>query len=360
MEAKYVRWRQNYLRSSDQGLYCFYNGKGDNGDAITCSEAHGYAMLIAVLHRNQQDFDGLLRFFLNFRNKNGLMKWQIRMKNGQTYVEEDGESSATDGDIDIATSLFQASKLFPQGGPPAYPPGTYFHEASRLCKSILDHTIHPTLHVPLLGDWCNQESNEARRLYDSTRSSDFILSSFLLFHRMHPDPNVRSRWQEVLESTLQLVLSQPNPSGLIADFYEFDRSSSTWRPARGKLLESENDGQMSWNACRTPWRLAHYYAVTGDRRILPLLERMKSTLQDPRRTDFPKVRAGIRVEDGAAMVDYSDRSFIAPVGYLCHSLGDSQGHRSCVDALNQEEESYFGDSIDLVIAEQAMAAPYWL
>lgn len=50
------------MRSSPMGMYCFYNGSGDNGDAVTCSEAHGYAMLIAVLHGNQSDFDGLLSF----------------------------------------------------------------------------------------------------------------------------------------------------------------------------------------------------------------------------------------------------------------------------------------------------------
>ena len=50
MEQKYQQWCQTYMRSSPQGLYCFYNESGDNGDAVTCSEAHGYAMLIAVLH----------------------------------------------------------------------------------------------------------------------------------------------------------------------------------------------------------------------------------------------------------------------------------------------------------------------
>lgn len=56
-------------------------------------------MLIAVLHRNQPDLDGLLRFLLHFRNPRGLMKWQVRARggNGELYVEEDGETCATDG-----------------------------------------------------------------------------------------------------------------------------------------------------------------------------------------------------------------------------------------------------------------------
>ena len=65
----------------------------------------------------------------------------------------------------------------------------------------------------------------------------------------------------------------------------------------------------------TAWRLAHYYAVSGDQRILPLLQTMKKTLMG---CQFPAIPAGVR------------------------------------------EADYFGDSIDLVIAEEAMAAPVWL
>ena len=85
MDAKYAAWQRTYLRSSPKGLYwcvgspvradcSFYNGSGDNGDAATCSEAHGYAMLIATLMRNQDELDGLLHFFLAHRNRNGLMQ----------------------------------------------------------------------------------------------------------------------------------------------------------------------------------------------------------------------------------------------------------------------------------------------
>jgi len=114
------------------------------------------------------------------------------------------------------------------------------------------HCIHPQLFVPLLGDWCDTDSKENRRLYDSTRSSDFILSSFLLFHMKHPDPHARVQWQRVLESTLQVALSQlhVNKTGLLADFLVYD-SRHGWNPAKGKHLESKHDGEMSWNACRT-------------------------------------------------------------------------------------------------------------
>ncbi|WFD31199.1 hypothetical protein MSPP1_002233 [Malassezia sp. CBS 17886] len=330
---------------------------GDNGDAITCSEAHGYAMLIAVLHGNQADFDSLLAFFLAYRNNHGLMNWQVRMdKHGRLYVESDAEDCATDGDIDIATALFLANQKWSHGSQ-SYPAGAYLAEGARLADAIMAYCIHPQLHVPLLGDWCNQDGKENCRLYDSTRSSDFILSSFLLFHFKHPDAGARARWQQVLEATLQAAISQQNvsSSGLIADFLVY--KNGCWKPCSGKLLESKYDGDMSWNACRTPWRLAHYYAVSGDQRILPLLQTMYHTLTQ---RNFPAVPAGLRVRDGKPLVDYSSRAFIAPVGYLAYALGDSSAHMAAVRALDDEESDYFGDSIDLVIAEQAVAAPQWL
>lgn len=376
MEAKYVKFRETYLRSSSFGLYLFYNSRGDNGNAITCSEAHGYAMLISVLHRNKPDFDGLFQFFLNFRNQNGLMCWQIRsphMPSSSTttagggggvggrvepYVEEDGKTSATDGDIDIASSLYLAIKVFGDGD------GRYRNEADRLTSAILKHTIHAELGTPLLGDWANRDSDEAKRLYDSTRTSDFILSAFVLFSRYHSNAEERSRWQWVLESTKQVALSCGGSTGFLPDFLTFDSNARTWHAPKGKLLESEHDGSVNWNACRTPWRLSHYLATTGDTSILPLLQHAHHSARSIPAFNFPSIPAGINISSHnagpKALVDYSDKAFIAPVAYLCHVLGDAQGHQQCIQALDDQGESYFGDTIDLLIAEQASHAHEWL
>lgn len=359
MEAKYVQWRATYLRSSPAGLYCYYNGSGDNGNAITCSEAHGYAMLISVLHRNRADFDGLLQFFLAFRNANGFMCWQIRSPHQpssssgvvEPYVEEDGRTSATDGDVDIASSLYLAVRVFGDA--------RYAAEADALASQLLEHVVHPQLGTPLLGDWANRDSPEGKRLYDSTRTSDFILSALALFARYHSNAHARERWNWVLHSTKSVAISCGGTTGFLPDFLQFD--GHRWHPARGKLLESEHDGALNWNACRTPWRLAHYLATTGDTEILPLLQRAHHSARTMHAFNFPAIPAGVSVAHAPvkALVDYSDKAFIAPVGYLCHVLGDGEGHGQCVRALEHEAGSYFGDTIDLLIAEQASHAHEW-
>lgn len=103
--------------------------------------------------------------------------------------------------------------------------------------------------------------------------------------------------------------------------------------------------------------------MSGDQRILPLLQAMHRTLVG---RNFPAVPAGLRIRDAKPLVDYSgassltDRAFIAPAGYLAFALGDSASHLAAIRALDDEDAGYFGDSIDLVIAEQAMAASTWL
>lgn len=363
MEAKYVAWRDTYLRSCGAGVYCYYNARGDNGNAITCSEAHGYAMLISALHRNRADFDGLLTFLLNFRNERGLMCWQIRSPHQpsagrvEPFVEEDGKTSATDGDIDIASSLYLAARIFGEE--------RYRVEADRIASAVLQYTIHPELGTPLLGDWANRDSAEGRRLYDATRTSDFILSAFALFSRQHSDATQRQKWQWVLQRTKQTALSCGGATGFLPDFLEHKSGDGAgqWQPAKGKLLESEHDGDLNWNACRTPWRLAHYLAVTGDTSILPLLQHAHHSARSIPAFSFPNIPAGVQLNAShgvKALVDYSDKSFIAPVGYMCHVLGDADGHRQCISALESQGESYFGDTIDLLIAEQASHAHEWL
>ncbi|EST10196.1 Glycoside hydrolase, family 8 [Kalmanozyma brasiliensis GHG001] len=357
MEAKYVQWRATYLRSSPAGLFCFYNGKGEHGDALTCSEAHGYAMLIAVLHRNRADFDGLFSFFLAFRNGNGLMKWQIRSPDPPTavtqlYVDEDGSTSATDGDIDIASSLYLATRVFGEED------GRYRAEADALTSAILRYTIHPELGTPLLGDWANRDSSDGIKLYDATRTSDFILSAFALFARYHRDPAERQRWEWVLERTKHVALSCAGPTGFLPDFLQWD--GAKWCSTKKKLLESDRDGALNWNACRTPWRLAHYLAVTGDTTILPMLQHAHHTVRSEKAFKFPNIPAGVQIHGHVkALEDYSDKAFIAPVGYLCYVLRDAEGQMQCVRALEDEAEGYFGDTIDLLIAEQASHAHEW-
>ncbi|KAG0232340.1 hypothetical protein BGX31_005187 [Mortierella sp. GBA43] len=349
IEQKYAEWRAAYVRAWGDMFYIDYNKKGEveQEGAVTCSEAIGYGMLISVLMRNQQDFDGLLRWFLHFRNANGLCSWQqIDNKHNRTYTNapDGGTNSATDGDIDIATALFYASRLWGRS-----PCGRYDYRqvAVPLCKAIWDHEINHHTFMPTLGDWVKPGEDNA--YMDVTRPSDFILSGFLTFY--NEDPERSAQWARVMDAIITTVQHQLqlNHTGLIGDFLKL-AANGYYEPALKKILESDNDKDYNWNSCRVPWRLSVYYLLTRDPRIQPTLMAQSSFFGS-----IPKVHAGYHL-NGQRIHDrtYEDMSFTAPASIamwtMCHP-----NHKRIENEMEELEsdKSYFGDSIQLLCILQA-------
>ncbi|KAG1089332.1 hypothetical protein G6F42_020000 [Rhizopus arrhizus] len=150
VEEAYGKWRSKYLRAYGDGFYVYYKEPSEGCPEMTCSEAHGYGMLIAVLKRNQQDFDGLYRYFLQWRNTKGLMQWQQKSTKSGSFVPGDqgGQNCATDGDVDVATALFIAGKVWGRGGKQ----GEYdYHTAAcSLAASIWQHCFNHDTFMPLV------------------------------------------------------------------------------------------------------------------------------------------------------------------------------------------------------------------
>lgn len=53
---------------------------------------------------------------------------------------------------------------------------------------------------------------------------------------------------------------QLHPTGLMADFLKMNPQNKQYEPVSGRVLERNSDQYYSWNSCRSPWRLAVYYA----------------------------------------------------------------------------------------------------
>lgn len=49
-------------------------------------------------------------------------------------------------------------------------------------------------------------------------------------------------------------------TGLMADFLKLNKRLGLYEPVAGRMLERSSDKFYSWNSCRSPWRLAVYYA----------------------------------------------------------------------------------------------------
>ena len=142
-------------------------------------------------------------------------------------------------------------------------------------------------------------------------------------------------------------------TGLVADFLQL--KSGKWVSAKPNMLESQYDGQVSWNACRTPWRLAHYFAVTSDSRLAAPLKLMLQSLTTSKTTagaKYPQLGDAIRVSDGARLTQAPDIAFAAPAAYLAHVLGDSSAASKGFAGAAKMDPSYFGNSIWTLIQAQ--------
>ncbi|CAO3701632.1 unnamed protein product [Rhizopus stolonifer] len=348
VEEAYARWRSKYLRSYGDGFFIYYKEQSEGVPEQTCSEAHGYGMLISVLKRNQGDFDGLFRYFNQWRNHKGLMQWQQKSTPHGQFVpgDEGGDHCATDGDVDIATALFLAAKIWGRGG--AQGELDYRAAAVSLARSIWDHCFNHDTFMPLIGDWADP-GDEAFAL---TRPSDFILSGYLLFY--YEDTERQQIWGNVVNAivnTCQAQLSFNPQTGLIADFLTLDPRTRSYNPVRKEVLESEHDPDYNWNSCRVPWRLGHYYMLSKDPRIRQLLETQANffahQLASGHGGDCP-IRAGYHLS-GKAYADYSDMAFTAPVSFLFWVLDWRQQLDQTMRYVDEDDGCiYFGESIALL------------
>lgn len=103
-KAIHQAWKATYLKSDcGNGTYRVeFNGPAGS----TVSEGMGYGMLLTAYHGDKAEFDGLWKFAQKNLNASHLMGWHVTCA-GPT-ASDGGDSSATDGDEDIAFGLVVA------------------------------------------------------------------------------------------------------------------------------------------------------------------------------------------------------------------------------------------------------------
>lgn len=287
-------------------------------------------------------------------------RWQQKSTRSGEFVpgDEGGQNCATDGDVDIATALFLAARVWGRGGQQGEL--DYKSAAIELAGCVWQHCVNHETYMPLIGDWADP-GDDAYRL---TRPSDFILSGFLVFYQ--DDTQRSNQWANVINAIINCTNGQLalNPqTGLIGDFLQ-NNGQGQYYPARGEVLESDKDGDYNWNSCRVPWRLGHYYMLTRDERLRQVLETQAQffagqlAARGSSGGGDSAIRAGYHL-NGRPFADYTDMAFVAPVSFLFWVLGwQNQLQQTLQDMNGLEEKTYFGESIAMLCVLMA-AVPYW-
>lgn len=343
--AFYDRWKARYLEPGCRaGEYRVKTSSST--DAYSVSEGHAYGMLIVALMAGhdpdgQQLFNRLFAYFKSHPSANnaGLMAWA----QNEDCDDVMGVDSATDGDLDIAYALLLADQQWGSAGAVDYQ-----GEAEALMGASLASEIHPANSI-LVGDWA---ADSLEPEYDGTRPSDFMPDHFKAF----ADASGIARWNDVGDKEYAMVAYlQSNASlatGLLPDFV-VGAPGPTPAPAPPNWLEDDTDGAFAYNACRTPWRLATDYLVTGDPRARDAVRRMNTWIRSATGDDPSAVVDGYAL-DGTPLGSHPELAFVAPFAVGAMVDPDTGTNGPWLDALwiattaTTETTEYYGDSVKLL------------
>ncbi|ASU33564.1 glycosyl hydrolase family 8 [Mucilaginibacter xinganensis] len=303
VKSFYTQWKKRFIKhkaGADEDFVWF-----ENKDKKQCvSEGQGYGMIIVALMAGHDPaaheiYDNLYRYVKAHPTGKSrhLMAW-AQYANGKST----DNTSATDGDMDIAYSLLLADKQWGSDGEV-----NYLEAAKAMINAIMQYEINHKTWTILLSDGVESESKD----YFTTRSSDFMPSHFKAFKRVTND----SRWDKVIDAGYRLLSGMQakySPdAGLIPDFIV--NLNKKPKPAPANFLESPYDGYYNYNACRDPWRLATDYLLTGDKRSKKMVDKINRWIRSTTHNDTYNLGAGYSL-DGVDMKhrNFEALSFVAP------------------------------------------------
>lgn len=349
----YDQWKDRYLVSGcgDQRAYVFVNADGTEGggrseESISISEGHGYGMMITAFMAGHDPeahwlFDDMYRFFRDHPSVNSpdLMGWN-QVEGCGPAIEEAGDDSATDGDLDVAHALLLADAQWGSDGDI-----DYRAEATAVVAAILEHEVHPAASLPQLGDWVDTDEPA---LYDGTRPSDLMVDHFRAFEAVGDG----ARWQEVLDASYALLAAVQDPTtGLVPDFVVDVATAPA--PAPPDYLEGPGDGAYDYNACRVPLRVGTDVALNGDERGRAFLSRLIGWVETETGGDPATFVDGYAL-DGTPRGTDATTVFIAPLAV--GAMSDAS-HQAFLDAAwgyladrSQDDEQYYGNSLRVLAA----------
>jgi putative cell wall-binding protein/endo-1,4-beta-D-glucanase Y len=351
--AEYDLWKSRYVKAGC-GPGQYYVDASSSTASMVVSEGQGYGMVITALMAGHDPnaravFDGMYRYVHDHPSAvdPDLMAWH----QGTNCASVPGDAgSATDGDLDIALALLLADTQWGSTGAV-----DYHTEATTLIDAIERSEVNPQTHLPLLGDWPTPGDD----FWFATRTSDLMIDHFRAF----ADATGDVFWNDVIAASEALVTTMQAThapaTGLLPDFV-VGTDTATPEPAPDPFLESAFDGDFSWNACRTPWRLAADALVSGDTDTLAAADRMRNWVVQATAGQPTAVRAGYEL-DGTPLVDYGALAYLAPMAAVAAPHRDAQAwvDRAWRDLREAPSGGYYSDSIRMQVM-LLLSANYWL
>ena len=244
LTTEYAAWKLTHVAACDNGSSAVLKDPG-----TVVSEGIGYGMLLAVAMNDEPLFDGFEKYYFDHLDKNGLMNWTT----GKCDAPGNNNSNAaTDADLDSTMALVQAAARWPGGD--------YLSKAQTLASKIAQFETDMCSGRRVLkpGDsWGGCTNTNDQRINPSYFSPGY----YKVFAHYFADQ--AATWTALTDGSYQLYsVYQARMDNLVPD----------WSNADG----SDNGSGYSYDACRTPFRVALDYAWTGDTRAKTFMQNVST------------------------------------------------------------------------------------
>lgn len=258
LTATWEDYKKKFILPSGQVID--YNSGGE-----TTSEAQSYAMLRAVWIDDKTTFDRVWTWTKNNlqHSNDNLFSWRYGKsgKNIGNYQPKESSNSASDADSDIALALIMANRRWQDK--------QYLPPATGILSDIwsLETDKVNNNRYLVAGDWAIEDTQ------DIINPSYFAPYAWRIFSQVDRDPD--HDWNGLIAPAYQLLfdtnrdpLNGTKSSGLPPDWVALSKPDGRIRPSDKPGM----DTNYSFDALRTPWRIAVDYTWNKDGRAQRYLE----------------------------------------------------------------------------------------
>lgn len=277
VQSTYETWLSTYYVEQDTLARITWDNKEQ-----TASEGIAYGMLIMVCmdnahNKTQEKFDKLWRYYKKFKDNLGVMNWKI---DGFSNVAADGQSGATDAELDAAAALILA---FRQWGDQKY-----LTDVKELVTAIWNTEVNAEGYLKP-GDIWDERKNP----------SYFNIGAMELFKTI--DTN---NWSKVIKNSFDLLKKVcDTATGLPPD----------WCSQDGEYVF----GGFGWEAVRVPWRMAWTYSWLGTTEAYDVNKKIIKWIRQAT-SDNPGAIKSLYSQSGIPSSDTSNTAFTG--GLTCAGM----------------------------------------
>jgi endoglucanase len=233
----------------------------------TTSEGQSYTMLRAVWLDDQATFDkSWVWTQSNLQRPDKLFSWIYgRRSDGALGVltEIDGQNSASDADSDIALALVFAYARWqdPQ----------YLEDAQEIIRSIWETEVVMIADKPyLVANNVEKTVPKSTVVVNPSYLSPYAYRIFAKVDPAHPWGALVSSSYEIIQASLTTPLDKESSVDLPPDWIQVDRVTG----ALSAMTSPDHTTNYSYDAMRTPWRIALDWKWNADPRAKALLDQM--------------------------------------------------------------------------------------